>query len=165
MRCIGITFFFVILMTVNLSAGEDSLKVVEVEIELKNPSTALAISAVFPGGGQYYAESYFHGTAFVAVNGYLLYMIFSKNAEFNDLNSQLEQNPDDEDLQNSIVNARDSRNLHIWLWSFSYLLNLMDAYTEATLYNFDKRMELKVQGNIYPIHGEMVPVVAIQLEF
>jgi hypothetical protein len=158
-----LSFFFIVVLYAPPGFAQESVP--GDSVSLKNPNTALICSALFPGAGQYYAESYFHGTAFVALNGYLIYKIVSRNNEFYNIQSDLEKDPDNETLKNDLERVRDSRNLHIWLWSAAYILNLMDAYTEATLFNFDQRMDMKVGGDIIPNGGNPVPAVTLRMEF
>lgn len=130
-----------------------------------NPNSALIYSAILPGTGQVYAESYFHGTVFFSLNGYFLYKIVSKQIEAADYKDKWNQNPKIPGYEQQYLDAFESRNMHIWLWALTYMLNLMDAYVEASLYNFDKRIDLKVDSGFIDSHREIVPAVTLQIGF
>lgn len=130
-----------------------------------DPSSALIYSAILPGTGQMYAESYFHGTVFFSLNGYFLYKIVSKQMEAADFKDKWNQNPNIPGYEQQYLDAFESRNMHIWLWAFTYMLNLMDAYVEASLYNFDNRIDLKVDSGFIDSPGEIVPAVTLQIGF
>ena len=165
-----IALLFFILLNSNISYAQeiDSLSVKEKlrpSLSPKDPLKALTLSAVVPGVGQVYAESYFHGTVFFSLNAYLIYKIVSKQMESSDYHDQWKQDPDNEELEQKYLDSFESRNMHIWLWAFTYILNLMDAYVEATLYNFDERINLKVSSDYILNRDELVPALTLTLNF
>ena len=165
---IFILIFVFILSNLSFSQESDSLIVNEKlspSLSPKDPIKALTLSAVVPGVGQLYSESYVHGTVFFSLNAYFLYKIVSKQMESADYYDRWQQDPDNDDLENKYLEAFDSRNMHIRLWAFTYILNLMDAYVEASLYNFDDRINLKVNSDFIKNREELVPALTLTLNF
>lgn len=109
----------------------------------KSPTTAVLLSAVLPGAGQFYNESYWKIPIIAGLVGYFGYEYFRQNNFYKDYRdqysaSQTPQNPEG----NSSLKAlrefyRDQRDDFVWYFTIVYVLNLVDAYIDAHLFDFD----------------------------
>ncbi len=109
----------------------------------KQPWRAVAYSAILPGAGQFYTESYWKIPIILGAGGYFAYGIINNNNQYLDyrdqyLNSQTAENPSgDPRLLNLREFYRDQRDNFIIYSSILYLANLIDAYIDAELYDFN----------------------------
>jgi len=108
----------------------------------KNPWKAVALSAIIPGLGQFYNQSYWKIPIIAGLGGYFGYEIISNNNKFNDYkdryaDSQTTTNPDgDPVLRNYREFYRDQRDQFILYFIFLYVINIVDAYVDAHLFDF-----------------------------
>jgi hypothetical protein len=108
------------------------------------PMVALALSGVFPGGGQLYTQKYFRAAAFA---GALAYFGYGYCREDRAMGREV-------DLANSAATAaeflqhRDSYYAHYdnrrsfqWWGVGVWLFSMMDAYIDAHMFKFDERAQ------------------------
>ena len=140
-----ILFLFLIGTTYAQDVITDSTETIEqvdsVFIMAKSPWGAVGRSAILPGWGQLYNESYWKIPVVWGVLGWFTYLYVENNnlyKEYGDLYS--------ESLENGIGNSyyrsardtyRDERDKYALILGLSYLLNLVDAYVDAHLFDFD----------------------------
>jgi len=116
----------------------------------KSHWTAVALSAVLPGLGQFYNESYWKIPIIGAIGVYFGYEIVRNNNKFLDYRDKYAQSQTDSNTSsNQIFKTyrefyRDQRDLFIIYFGIFYLVNLFDAYVDAHLYDFDVSDEIKV---------------------
>lgn len=116
----------------------------------KSPWTAVGLSALLPGLGQFYNESYWKIPIIAAIGGYFTYEIIRNNNKFLDYRdkyaeSQTTVNPSGDPLLKTYREFyRDERDSFIIYFGILYLVNLFDAYVDAHLYDFDVSDEMKV---------------------
>lgn len=116
----------------------------------KNPWKAVAFSAVLPGAGQFYNQSYWKIPVIAGLGGYFVYEWVKNNNEYLDYktlyqNSQTEQNPSgNPQLQYYREFYRDQRDNFIVYSLILYVVNLVDAYVDAQLYDFDVSDSIKL---------------------
>lgn len=109
----------------------------------KNPWVAVGLSAVLPGAGQFYNKSYWKIPVIGAVGGYFVYVIIKNNNRYIDFRdqyaaSQTTETPAGDDaLKNLREFYRDQRDRFYVYSGILYLINLIDAYVDAHLYDFD----------------------------
>lgn len=96
---------------------------------LKSPWGAALRSAMLPGWGQVYTESYWKAAGYCAVNGFLLYKAHLADRAYRDTGEVL---------------YRERRSTYSWYFGLAYLLSMADAYAGAYLYKFDEAMRLTV---------------------
>jgi hypothetical protein len=116
----------------------------------KSPWTAVALSAVLPGLGQFYNKSYWKIPVIVVIGGYFSYEIIRNNNLFLEYRDKYAQSQTtgstsgDPVLKTFREFYRDQRDLFIIYFGILYLVNLFDAYVDAHLYDFDVSDEIKV---------------------
>src|SRR6266850_5090288 len=120
----------------------------------KSPWIAVGLSAGVPGLGQIYNHTYWKLPLIWGLGGYWIYEWVHLNDNYKDFRSQ---------YSNSITPAnkagdpllltlrdfyRDERDKFAWYLGALYLLNLVDAYVGASLYDFDVSPDLTSDGRI-----------------
>ncbi len=96
---------------------------------LKSPWGAVLRSAVIPGWGQLYNESYLKAVGYMIVDGYLFYKVRENDIKYRDTDK---------------IRFRDKRSKYSWYFGIAYLLTMADAYAGAYLYKFDESMKMTV---------------------
>jgi TM2 domain-containing membrane protein YozV len=113
----------------------------------KSPLTAVLLSAVLPGAGQFYNQSYWKIPIIGSLVGYFGYEYFRNNSKYLDYkqqyqNSQSVFNPNgDLNLKSLREFYRNQRNDFFWYFMIVYVVNLLDAYVDAHLFDFDVKEE------------------------
>ena len=93
----------------------------------KSASLAMLLSAVFPGGGQFYTGNYWKGALFLGVEGTLGYFVIKDHRDF-----EKTFNPD----------LKNRRNNLLWWIATVKLLSIADAYVSANMYKFKDMAKL-----------------------
>lgn len=101
----------------------------------KSPWGALLRSAVVPGWGQIYNESYWKAPVIWAISAWLVYNWIDNNNLYKDFGDSyvVSLDPDDRKLRNFYRDQRDLFSIYIGI---TYFLNLVDAYVDAHLFDF-----------------------------
>jgi hypothetical protein len=116
----------------------------------KSPWKAVMYSALLPGLGQVYNESFWKVPVIAIVGGYLGYEIVRNNSKFIDYrnlysNSQTTIIPDgDLILKQYREFYRNQRDQFILYFGLFYLINLVDAYVDAQMFDFDVSDNIKI---------------------
>lgn len=109
----------------------------------KDPWKAVLFSALLPGAGQYYNESYWKIPVVLGLGGYFGYGIVNNNNKYSDYKGRYEQsqttnNPDgDPNLKTFRDFYKDQRDDFVVYALILYVVNLIDAYVDAQLFDFD----------------------------
>ena len=108
----------------------------------KSPTGAMLRSAVLPGWGQFYNESYWKVPIVWGVTGWFVYMWTDRNSEYKNYQdlynkSLLESSNGDSKFKSLRDFYRDDRDLFSFYIGLTYFLNLIDAYVDAHLFDFD----------------------------
>lgn len=125
----------------------------------KSPWKSVLYSAIVPGLGQLYNETYWKVPVVAVVGGYLGYVVLHNNSKFKDYRdsyaaSVTPQNPSgDLNLKSYREFYRDQRDQFILYFGLFYMINLADAYVDAHLYDFEvgEKMTLSPlrNGNLF----------------
>ncbi|GAB4300758.1 MAG: hypothetical protein Kow0098_28460 [Ignavibacteriaceae bacterium] len=101
----------------------------------KSPWLAVGLSAVFPGAGQIYNESYYKAPVIWGVAAWLVYLWIDNNDLYKTYRDLFIQTNDArfKDLRTFYQDQRDEISIYLGL---VYLLNLIDAYVDAQLFDF-----------------------------
>lgn len=143
-RIITSTIVLLILLSTKLYSQSEELitaqeKTDTVFIMQKSPWGAVLRSVVIPGWGQFYNESYWKVPVIWGFAGWFVYNWIDTNNKYV-LNRDLTVITTDPFLENRYRNLRDfyrdqRDNFAIYL-ALTYLLNLVDAYVDAHLFDF-----------------------------
>lgn len=122
----------------------------------KSPTLAMALSGVLPGAGQVYNESYWKAPLILGLGVYFISEWLDNNRRAEDYRQkytaslQLFSSGDPRllALREFYKNQRDS---FTWYFFILYVLNIVDAYVDASLYSFDVSPALTMRG--LPVHG------------
>lgn len=96
----------------------------------RSPALAVALSGVFPGGGQIYTAQYLKAAAFAAGLGYIGYRYRKEDLA-------AKASTSDYEWWNHDAYRRDYKWWFIGVW----LVSMADAYVDAHLYKFDDQTE------------------------
>ena len=109
------------------------------------------MSSVFPGLGQFYNESYWKIPLIYGLGAFFVYEYKDYNKKFNDFNSRYEASKTIDNpagsyyLKSYREYYRDKRDAFLWYGGALYLLNILDAFVDAHLYNFNMNDEVFIQ--------------------
>jgi hypothetical protein len=118
----------------------------------RSPLKAVLFSAVLPGAGQFYNESYWKIPLIWGFGGYFIYEAIKNNNSYIDYrelyeNSITETNPNgDQRYKNLREFYRDQRDQFYVYAGLVYFINLFDAYVDAHLFDFDVSDKIRIAG-------------------
>jgi hypothetical protein len=120
----------------------------------KSTWMAMGLSAVVPGAGQVYNESYWKAPLVFGLGVYFIAEVFRYNRYADDYRqlylASLSTTPVTQ-YQTKRDQYKDLRDANIWYFVIVYVLNIVDAYVDASLYGFDVSPTLALRnhpGNI-----------------
>ena len=111
----------------------------------KSVWTAVLMSAVLPGAGQIYNQSYWKAPLIWAISGWLVYNWSDNNKNYKNFN-ELYLNTQNENYRRLRNFYRDQRDLFAIYMGFTYFLNLVDAYVDAQLFDFTVEEDFFTRG-------------------
>jgi len=116
----------------------------------KSPGTALLLSALLPGAGQVYNESYWKAPVILGVGLYFTSQWLHYNRLTDDARRQYDASfssltDGDPALLRLREFYKDQRDSYTWYFFLLYLVNLADAYVDASLYDFSVSDDLTVR--------------------
>ncbi len=121
-----------------------------VEFKLtKSPMLALGLSAALPGAGQIYTKNYWKVPIIWGVGGYWIYEWIHLNNNYKEFRQKYSESSTEQNLRLRDF-YRDERDKFAWFLGALYIINLVDAYAGAHLYDFDISPELSFDGKITP---------------
>lgn len=145
-------------LALNASEADDSTRIITEKSKidtlrllsdqpLKSPWGAVLRSAVLPGWGQVYTQQYIKAGVVLTVNAALLWTVLDYDRQWRDTNN---------------MSFRDKRNQYMWYLGLAYLLTLVDAYVDASLFGFDEAMEIAC---VPPVQQQSAWMLTLQLKF
>jgi hypothetical protein len=137
---ISILFFFIVI-NFSLFGQEDTISVQDtttqsqVFVMQKSPWGAVVRSAILPGWGQIYNESYWKAPIVWSVMGWFVYGWVDNNNNYIDYKNLylLTSNSLDLEYRNFYRDQRDEFAIY---FALTYFLTLVDAYVDAHLFDF-----------------------------
>jgi hypothetical protein len=112
-------------------------------LEEKSAMGAVLRSAVLPGWGQYYNESYWKVPIVLGISGFLIYGMISEHQNFTEYSDLYDATVTEDNPSGNLLLKRyrefyrDNRDTYGWWLFVTYLLQLADAYVDAALFSFD----------------------------
>jgi len=133
----------------------------------KSPGLAMLYSAVIPGGGQVYNQSYWKVPIIFGLGVYFASSWLDQNRRYHEYQEKYAESltavPPDPFLSYQYLNAREfyksQRDTFLWYFLILYAVNIADAYVDASLFDFDVGTDLSLrvlpgsQGPGYPVPG------------
>ena len=113
------------------------------DVETKYPMGAVWRSAVIPGWGQFYNESYWKVPIVLGISGFLVYGMISEHQNFIEYSDLYDASITEDSPSGNLLLKRyrefyrDNRDTYGWWLLVTYLLQLADAYVDAALFSFD----------------------------
>ncbi|HEY3251512.1 MAG TPA: DUF5683 domain-containing protein [Ignavibacteria bacterium] len=139
-------------VTDSLTPSKDSLPKTTKKFRMrKSPLLAVLLSMVIPGAGQLYNGSYWKIPIIDGLIGYFGYEYINNNNKFKDYRDQYNatitpENPfGDQNLKTLREFYRSQRDDFVWYFIIVYTINLIDAYVDAHLFDFDVKEEKLTQ--------------------
>ena len=136
--------FIIASFTLNAQTKTDSLTSNKNDtikfIMQKSATGAMLRSMILPGLGQYYNESYWKIPVIWGFLGYFAYKALDNNKLYNDYASLADRQTDPNLIskyKNIRDQARDIRDSYFVYMALTYLLNIVDSYVDAHLFDFD----------------------------
>ena len=126
----------------------------------KSAGLAMLFSAVVPGSGQFYNESYWKVPIVVGFGVYFASMWLHNNRRYHDYENQYRASftADLPDGNGRFLTLRefyrDQRDSFTWYFAILYFLNVADAYVDASLYDFNVGDDLSIR--LMPAAGKRV---------
>ena len=117
----------------------------------KSPGLAMLLSGIVPGAGQVYNHSYWKAPIVLGLGVYFASEFFANNRNADgyrqlylaSLQVSAQGNSSYLDLREFYKNQRDA---FAWYFFILYVLNIVDAYVDASLYGFDVSPALSFHG-------------------
>jgi len=109
----------------------------------RSTTTAILLSAVLPGAGQAYNGSYWKVPIVFGLGVYFVAEFLDNNRKYKDYHDRYtaSQTPEDPKGDGYLLRLRDfygsNRDTYAWYFVILYVLNLVDAYVDASLAGFD----------------------------
>ncbi|MEW6510552.1 MAG: DUF5683 domain-containing protein [Bacteroidota bacterium] len=128
----------------------------------KSPATAMICSAILPGAGQFYNESYWKVPIVLGFGVYFVSSWLDNNRRYEEYRDRyaasLRTDPaGDRRLLSVREFYREQRDSFTWYFLILYLINIADAYVDASLYDFNVGGDLTVRC-LPPAYGIQVGV-------
>jgi hypothetical protein len=133
---------FIFFFSFSLFAQQDTIAIQDtssvnsdVFVMQKSPWGAVARSAIFPGWGQIYNESYWKAPVVWGVMGWFVYVWIDNNNKYIDYKKLYSSTgiSDHKEYRDFYRDQRDEFAIYLVL---TYFLNLVDAYVDAHLFDF-----------------------------
>jgi hypothetical protein len=149
----------------------DSLRILSSGVVLKSdtlpPSRsrstllAMGLSAMLPGGGQIYNHSYWKVPVILGLGGYFVYEFMDNHRRYKNYRDQYQASlvalPTGNDRLLLLREFyKEQRDTFGWYFFILYVVNIADAYVDASLFGFDVGDNLGYRG------GTSAPTVTIR---
>ncbi len=108
----------------------------------KSPWSAVLRSAILPGFGQFYNESYWKIPVVWGALGYLGYLWNDSNNKYKKYRDLYSANVDNQTYLTYRESYKDQRDLNAVFIGLAYFLNLVDAFVDAHLFDFNVSEEM-----------------------
>ncbi len=158
-RIINVAFLAFILLSAsyaqqNLPQNADSTQNDTLFVMQKSPLGAVLRSAVIPGWGQIYNHSYLKAPVIWGIAGWLVYGWIQNNNNYKVFRDAYLKNQN-LTLKTNRDFYRDQRDLFAIYLGLTYVLNLVDAYVDAELFDFNVKENIRTN----------TPMLDLQINF
>jgi hypothetical protein len=116
----------------------------------KSPATAMLLSAILPGAGQFYNESYWKVPVVLGFGIYFISNWLDNNRRYIDFRdkyraSLLADPGGSSEFLNNREFYKDQRDSFTWYFLIVYFIGIADAYVDASLYDFNVGGDLSLR--------------------
>lgn len=139
-----------------IAADTLSADTLEVAAPSKSTGLAMLLSGILPGAGQVYNESYWKAPIVLGLGIYFAAEFLRNDRYANDYRQTYLLTGDDADRRTR-DDYKSLRDANAWYFLIVYVLNIVDAYVDASLFGFDVSPALGVRGS--------GPVAGLSLRF
>ena len=126
----------------------------------KSPGTAVLLSALVPGAGQVYNEAYWKVPIIVGLGTYFIVELIRNNKLYREYRDKYQESIK-ESPPNGDPRALQLRDFYLdertrfgWYFLILYVANLLDAYVDAVLFDFEMTDDLSLRSS--PWEGSLV---------
>jgi len=118
----------------------------------KSATVAMVASMVLPGAGQIYNESYWKAPVVWGLGAYFYYVYHDQNKQYQFFRTAYAASVDSAGSEgnSNLKTQRDfyfsQRNTFGWYLAITYLVTIVDAYVDASLFNFEVSPDLQPHG-------------------
>ncbi len=145
-------YIIIILYFFSISLHAEDSAIDELSYQyLKSPTVATIKSALIPGWGQYYVESYFKSALFLGTEATFVYILIDNHSKYTSARDEYEAAKDrgDDDYVISRLEANmkayhNNRDQTAFYMLGIHVLSAIDAYVGAHLFEFDVTDEIKL---------------------
>ncbi len=135
----------------------------------KSPALAMGLSALVPGAGQVYNESYWKIPIILGFEAYFASEWLNNNRNYHDFQRRytaalLANDPNASYYKDTRDQYHQFRDTYTWYFFILYVINIADAYVDASLYDFNVGPDLSLRV-LPPAMGPRGPSVGIRLGF
>lgn len=114
----------------------------------KSAKTAMLLTTIIPGGGQFYTERYVKGLIIGGAQSYLIYKGVQTHLNINELEREIDQiQANQEEKQTLLEKKRAQRREIGWWMALAWTIGILDAYVDAQLYGFESELSLDKNGS------------------
>lgn len=111
----------------------------------KSAKTAMLLTTLIPGGGQFYTKRYVKGILIGGAQSYLIYQGTQTQLRLYEIDR--EWNGTIPEFQQEKSALLDKRRQIAWWIALVWSLGILDAYVDAQLYNFESNLSLDKNGD------------------
>jgi hypothetical protein len=134
-------------------------------VPAKSAGTALLLSAILPGAGQVYNQSYWKAPIVLGFGVYFASQWLHNNSLYKDWRDRFTESLATTEGGNQNYLAirefyKDQRDAFSWYFFILYILNLADAYVDASLFDFNVGNDLSIR--VQPMQS-LMPSRAVNL--
>jgi hypothetical protein len=125
--------------------------------EPHSPSYAMTLSAILPGAGQVYNRAYWKVPIIAGLGGYFVYGFFQNQNDYKryrdayDLSQEVNPPNGNDRLRQLRDFYKGQRDSFGWYFIILYLVNIADAYVDASLFSFDVGDDLAFREGARPL--------------
>ena len=125
--------------------------------EPHSPAYAMTLSAILPGAGQVYNRAYWKVPIIAGLGGYFVYGFFQNQNDYKryrdayELSQELNPPNGNDRLRQLRDFYKEQRDSFGWYFIILYLVNIADAYVDASLFSFDVGDDLAFREGARPL--------------
>ena len=122
----------------------------EVELKVKKPFKAAALSLFIPGGGQFYNGAYLKSTGVLVLETGMIGLVAYHHIKAEDSYDKYKISGNEDDY-NDYLNYYYKRQSDLWWLGTVVFLSTIDAFVDAHLFNFEEnknKIHLRFEDNV-----------------